>query len=91
MIEYNGELYDGKHKPIITKKLFDKCQEVMKQKSKPKGQKLKPYMFADFSVAASAAVLSPPKHKRDIIIYGVQNEKIPVHKDTRGKRSSLPR
>ncbi|PJB81835.1 MAG: recombinase family protein, partial [Candidatus Yonathbacteria bacterium CG_4_9_14_0_8_um_filter_46_47] len=29
MIEYNGELYDGKHEPIITKKLFDLCQEVM--------------------------------------------------------------
>ncbi|MFH1030568.1 MAG: recombinase family protein [bacterium] len=26
MIEYNGELYDGKHVPIITKKLFDLCQ-----------------------------------------------------------------
>jgi hypothetical protein len=22
MIEYNGKLYDGKHEPIITKKLF---------------------------------------------------------------------
>ena len=48
MIEYNGELYDGKHKPIITKKLFDKCQEVMKHKSKPKGQQLKPYMYRGF-------------------------------------------
>jgi len=48
MIEYNGELYDGKHKPIITKKLFDRCQEVMKQKSKPKGRKLKPYMYRGF-------------------------------------------
>jgi len=48
IIEYNGELYDGKHKPIITKKLFDKCQEVMKQKSKPKGRKLKPYVYRGF-------------------------------------------
>jgi site-specific DNA recombinase len=48
MIEYGGELYDGKHKPIITKKLFDKCQEVMRQKSKPKGRKLKPYMYRGF-------------------------------------------
>jgi len=48
IIEYNGELYDGKHKPIITKKLFDRCQEVMKQKSKPKGRKLKPYVYRGF-------------------------------------------
>ena len=48
IIRYNGELYDGKHKPIITKKLFDKCQEVIKQKSKPKGRKLKPYVYRGF-------------------------------------------
>ncbi len=45
VIRYNGELYDGKHEPIITKKLFDRCQEVMHQKSKPKGRKLKPYLY----------------------------------------------
>ena len=48
MIEYNGELYDGKHEPIITKKLFDECQEVMARKSKPKTPKLKPYIFRGF-------------------------------------------
>ena len=45
VIRYNGEIYDGKHEPIITKKLFDRVQEVMRQKSKPKGKKLKPYIY----------------------------------------------
>ena len=45
MIEYNGELYDEKHEPIVTKKLFDSVQEVMANKSKPKSPKLKPYIF----------------------------------------------
>ncbi len=45
IIRYKGELYDGKHEPIITKKLFDKCQEVMANKSKPKTPKLKPYIY----------------------------------------------
>ena len=48
MIEYNGEIYDGKHEPIITKKLFDLCQEVMARKSKPKTPKLKPYVYRGF-------------------------------------------
>ena len=48
IIEYNGELYDGKHEPIITKKLFDSVQEVMANKSKPKSPKLKPYIFRGF-------------------------------------------
>jgi len=46
--KYNGEMYDGKHEPIITKKLFDLCQEVMTKKSKPKTPKLKPYIFRGF-------------------------------------------
>ena len=48
VIGYNGELYDGKHEPIITKKLFDSVQEVMAKKSKPKTPKLKPYIFRGF-------------------------------------------
>jgi len=48
VIEYNGEMYDGKHEPIITKKLFDLCQEVMMKKSKPKTPKLKPYVYRGF-------------------------------------------
>jgi len=35
LIRYNGEYFEGKHEPIIAKKLFDEVQEVMKQKSKP--------------------------------------------------------
>jgi hypothetical protein len=45
LIRYKGELYEGKHEPIITKALFDKCQEVMLRKSKPKGPRLKPYTY----------------------------------------------
>ena len=46
MIEYNGELYDGKHEPIISKKLFDQVQEVMKRKSKPqKADKMKFFLY----------------------------------------------
>jgi len=47
-IRYNGELYEGKHEPIITKKLFDKVQEVMKQKSRPKTKKLKYFLYRGF-------------------------------------------
>jgi DNA invertase Pin-like site-specific DNA recombinase len=47
-IRYNGELYEGKHEPIITKKLFDRVQEVMKQKSRPKTRKLKYFLYRGF-------------------------------------------
>jgi len=49
IIRYNGEFYNGKHESIITKKLFDECQEAMKRKSKPqKADKMKFFLYRGF-------------------------------------------
>src|SRR3972149_3031110 len=45
---YNGEIFEGKHEPIISKKLFDTVQEVMSRKSKPHSKGLKPYVYRGF-------------------------------------------
>ena len=45
---YNGEIFEGKHKPIISKKLFDSAQEVMMRKSKPHSKGLYPYIYRGF-------------------------------------------
>lgn len=43
---YKGKLYQGVHEPIILKRLFDKVQEVMKRRGKPRKEKgLKPFVF----------------------------------------------
>ncbi len=42
---FNGELHRGIHKPAITKKLFDKCQEVMAQKAHKMKRGQKEYTF----------------------------------------------
>lgn len=34
VMRFGGELYEGIHKPLITKKLFDKVQEVVRRKSR---------------------------------------------------------
>ena len=44
LMEYKGEIFEGKHTPLISKKLFDKVQEVLKQRGKP--QKIKKHNFA---------------------------------------------
>ncbi|NCS72490.1 MAG: hypothetical protein GW775_04470, partial [Candidatus Magasanikbacteria bacterium] len=36
LFRYAGEIYEGKHQPIIAKKIFDKVQEVLKQRGKPR-------------------------------------------------------
>ena len=41
----NGELFDGKHEPIISKRLFDEVQAVMERKSKAKTPALKSYLY----------------------------------------------
>ena len=45
---YNGEIFEGKHEPIISKKLFDSVQEVMIKKSKPHSKGLKPFLYRGF-------------------------------------------
>src|SRR3989339_1110890 len=42
---FNGELYQGSHKPAIAKKLFDKCQEVMNTKAHKMKRGQKEYAF----------------------------------------------
>jgi site-specific DNA recombinase len=48
MIRFGGELHEGKHEPIITKRLFDQVQAVMRNRSKPKSSGLKPYRYRGF-------------------------------------------
>src|SRR3989339_676252 len=48
LMRYNGEIFEGKHEPIITKKLFDSVAEVMSRKSKPHSKGLKPYIYRGF-------------------------------------------
>ena len=45
LIRYHDEFYEGKHEPLISKKLFDQVQEVMTRKSKPKTKELKSYVY----------------------------------------------
>lgn len=43
---YGGEIHEGKHEPIIAKKLFDKVQEVLRQRGRPRHkQKNAPQAF----------------------------------------------
>ena len=43
---YAGEIHEGKHQPVVSKKTFDKVQEVLKQRGKPKtkGKVEKPFV-----------------------------------------------
>jgi site-specific DNA recombinase len=44
--EYSGELYEGKHPPIITKRLFDEVQAVLEKRTKHQAPVRHPKPFA---------------------------------------------
>jgi len=39
LFTYRGETYEGKHKPIIDKTTFDKAQQILKERAKPRKTK----------------------------------------------------
>ncbi len=46
LFRYAGEIYEGKHEPIVAKKLFDNVQEVMKQRGRPRHKsKIEPQAY----------------------------------------------
>jgi DNA invertase Pin-like site-specific DNA recombinase len=46
LFRYVGEIYEGKHEPIIAKKLFDRVQEVLKQRGRPRNKSvIEPQVF----------------------------------------------
>lgn len=46
MMESKGKLYKGNHTPLVSKKLFDLCQDIRTGYSKPKPQKAKELHFS---------------------------------------------
>ncbi len=44
LMKWKGEIFEGKHEPLISKKLFDKCQEVMTKRGKV--QEVRKHHFA---------------------------------------------
>ena len=76
MFMYRGELYQGSHKSMISKKLFDQIQQVLKDKYKPrkKQKKIKPFFFLNFAQCgecgyAITAERHVKKSRREFVYY----------------------
>ena len=46
VFSFNGEIYDGTHEPIISKKLFDSVQQVMNNRGKKKRKRKHEFAFS---------------------------------------------
>ncbi len=80
-MKYKGEIHEATHEPLISKKLFDKVQEIMREKGKP--QKVKKHNFAFLGLMkcpCSAAITAEKKIKpsgREYVYYRCTKKKGP--------------
>jgi len=65
LMKYKGEIHKGTHEPLISKKLFDKCQEVMSKRGKVKEVRKHQFAFLGFLKCASCGCsITAEKQKR---------------------------
>ncbi|MCX6810415.1 MAG: recombinase family protein, partial [Candidatus Berkelbacteria bacterium] len=64
LMKYNGEIYEGKHKQVISKKLFDKCQEVLKDRGKPRTKERHHFAFLGLMKCKSCECAITAKKKK---------------------------
>jgi len=68
MFKYWNELFEGTHEPIITKKLFEKCQQVMKQRGKSRKAKHR-FIFRGFMKCGECGRMITAEIHKDYIYY----------------------
>ena len=66
---YSGELHEGKHESIIAKKLFDKVQEVLKQRSKPQRKERVPKAFTGLFHCGECGMMITAEIQKNHVYY----------------------
>ncbi len=68
MFKYWGETFEGTHEPIITKKLFEKCQQVMSGRGKPRKAKHR-FIFRGFMRCGECGRMITAEIHKDYVYY----------------------
>src|SRR3990167_8509467 len=77
LFKYGGELHEGKYEPIITKKLFDTAQEILKQRGKPRHkQKNEPQAFCGLIECAECGMMITAEKQKVHIYYRCSKKKV---------------
>ncbi len=66
---YGGELYEGKHLPLITKALFDKVQKVMLERSHPQVFKVQPQAFCGLMFCGECGFMITAEKQKGHVYY----------------------
>jgi len=64
LFKYSGEIHEGKHEPIISKKLFDSAQEMLKKRGRPdRKSKNEPQAFCGLIHCAECGMMITGEYK----------------------------
>ncbi len=64
LMRYNGEVHEGKHEPLIEKKLFDAVQKMLRERGKPtKHKKHSDFLFLGLMKCTCGAAITAEKQK----------------------------
>ncbi|MBM3257332.1 MAG: hypothetical protein FJY98_03350 [Candidatus Liptonbacteria bacterium] len=85
------EIHEGNYKPIISKKLFDKVQKIMKQKSRPRHkQKNEPQVFCGLMTCASCGMMITGEYRIKNQLNGIQHFYTYYHCTKKSKTQKCP-
>lgn len=73
--KYSGEMYEGKHTPLIDKKLFDRVQEVLKLRGKKKALKNTPQAFCGLLSCATCDCSITAEKQKGHVYYRCTRKK----------------
>ena len=86
LFEFKGETHQGTHGPIITKKLFDKCQEVMKDRGHIKTRKAeKTFPFRGLFTCGECSCTITAETQKDITTIVARKRKSLARKNMSAK------
>ena len=69
IFRYDDEIYEGSHPPIITKRLFEKVQNVLKQRHRATRKKKYDYVFRGFIECGECGAMITAELKKKKYIY----------------------
>ena len=76
LFKYGSELHEGKYEPIISKKLFDSAQIILKQRGKPRHkQNNKPQVFCGLISCAECGMMITAEKQKGHIYYRCSKKK----------------
>ena len=82
---YAGEIHEGKHQPIVSKKIFDRVQEVLKERGKPQKSKNEPQPFCGLLRCGSCGMMITGEYRVKKQKNGNVHEYVYYHRTKKNK------